>query len=169
MAFAPSPHRRQDSRRASTRRSWLASIHGRLTAAEGRLTGAAHKTRHRADARFRALAQERLGNYEEARDLLAEAARRTPDDARIQTSLGAVMLVSNHFINKTTTDRQLFELVGLFFLADGISRAVEWGLSEAPEETLVRLWSKDPTVERMPRLALSFTGNAGMIALRGEF
>jgi exodeoxyribonuclease VII large subunit len=34
----------------------LASIHGRLTAAEGRLTGAAHKTRHRADARFRALA-----------------------------------------------------------------------------------------------------------------
>jgi tetratricopeptide (TPR) repeat protein len=40
-----------------------------------------------------ALAQERLGNYEEARDLLAEAARRTPDDARIQTSLGAVMLL----------------------------------------------------------------------------
>ena len=34
----------------------LASIHGRLTAAEGRLSGAAHKTRHRADARFRALA-----------------------------------------------------------------------------------------------------------------
>lgn len=34
----------------------LASIHGRLTAAEGRLIGAAHKTRHRADARFRALA-----------------------------------------------------------------------------------------------------------------
>jgi exodeoxyribonuclease VII large subunit len=34
----------------------LASMHGRLTAAEGRLTGAAHKTRHRADARFRALA-----------------------------------------------------------------------------------------------------------------
>ena len=34
----------------------LASIHGRLTAAEGRLAGAAHKTRHRADARFRALA-----------------------------------------------------------------------------------------------------------------
>jgi tetratricopeptide (TPR) repeat protein len=40
-----------------------------------------------------ALAQERLGNYEEARDLLAEAARRSPDDARIQTSLGAVMLL----------------------------------------------------------------------------
>jgi tetratricopeptide (TPR) repeat protein len=40
-----------------------------------------------------ALAQERLGHYEEARDLLAEAARRTPDDARIQTSLGAVMLL----------------------------------------------------------------------------
>jgi tetratricopeptide (TPR) repeat protein len=40
-----------------------------------------------------ALAQERLGNYDEARDLLAEAARRTPDDARIQTSLGAVMLL----------------------------------------------------------------------------
>jgi exodeoxyribonuclease VII large subunit len=34
----------------------LGSIHGRLTAVEGRLTGAAHKTRHRADARFRALA-----------------------------------------------------------------------------------------------------------------
>jgi exodeoxyribonuclease VII large subunit len=34
----------------------LASIRGRLTAAEGRLSGAAHKTRHRADARFRALA-----------------------------------------------------------------------------------------------------------------
>jgi exodeoxyribonuclease VII large subunit len=34
----------------------LASIHGRLTAAEGRLSGAAHKARHRADARFRALA-----------------------------------------------------------------------------------------------------------------
>jgi exodeoxyribonuclease VII large subunit len=34
----------------------LASIHGRLTAADGRLTGAAHKTRHRADARFGALA-----------------------------------------------------------------------------------------------------------------
>jgi exodeoxyribonuclease VII large subunit len=34
----------------------LAAIHGRLAAAEGRLTGAAHKTRHRADARFRALA-----------------------------------------------------------------------------------------------------------------
>ena len=34
----------------------LASIHGRLTAVEGRLSGAAHKTRHRADARFRALA-----------------------------------------------------------------------------------------------------------------
>lgn len=40
-----------------------------------------------------ALAQERLGHYEEARDLLAEAARRSPDDARIQTSLGAVMLL----------------------------------------------------------------------------
>jgi tetratricopeptide (TPR) repeat protein len=40
-----------------------------------------------------ALAQERLGNYEEARNLLAEAARRSPDDARIQTSLGAVMLL----------------------------------------------------------------------------
>jgi exodeoxyribonuclease VII large subunit len=34
----------------------LAGIHSRLTAAEGRLTGAAHKTRHRADTRFRALA-----------------------------------------------------------------------------------------------------------------
>jgi exodeoxyribonuclease VII large subunit len=34
----------------------LASIQGRLTAAEGRLAGAAHKTRHRADTRFRALA-----------------------------------------------------------------------------------------------------------------
>ena len=34
----------------------LAAIRGRLTAAEGRLSGAAHKTRHRADARFRALA-----------------------------------------------------------------------------------------------------------------
>lgn len=34
----------------------LASIRGRLTAAEGRLSGAAHKTRHRADAHFRALA-----------------------------------------------------------------------------------------------------------------
>ncbi len=34
----------------------LASIHGRLTVADGRLTGAAHRTRHRADARFRALA-----------------------------------------------------------------------------------------------------------------
>jgi tetratricopeptide (TPR) repeat protein len=40
-----------------------------------------------------ALAQERLGNYEAARDLLAESARRSPDDARIQTSLGAVMLL----------------------------------------------------------------------------
>ena len=40
-----------------------------------------------------ALAQERLGNYEAARDLLVEAARRSPDDARIQTSLGAVMLL----------------------------------------------------------------------------
>jgi exodeoxyribonuclease VII large subunit len=34
----------------------LAAIHSRLTAAEGRLTGAAHRTRHRADTRFRALA-----------------------------------------------------------------------------------------------------------------
>jgi exodeoxyribonuclease VII large subunit len=34
----------------------LASIHSRLTAAEGRLTGAARRTQHRADARFRALA-----------------------------------------------------------------------------------------------------------------
>jgi exodeoxyribonuclease VII large subunit len=34
----------------------LASIHGRLTAADGRLTGAADRARHRADARFRALA-----------------------------------------------------------------------------------------------------------------
>jgi exodeoxyribonuclease VII large subunit len=34
----------------------LAAIRGRLTAAEGRMAGAAHKTRHRADARFRALA-----------------------------------------------------------------------------------------------------------------
>jgi len=34
----------------------LASIHGRLTAAEGRLSGAARLTQHRADARFRTLA-----------------------------------------------------------------------------------------------------------------
>jgi exodeoxyribonuclease VII large subunit len=34
----------------------LATMKGRLTAAEGRLGGAAHRTRHRADARFRALA-----------------------------------------------------------------------------------------------------------------
>jgi exodeoxyribonuclease VII large subunit len=34
----------------------LAAMQGRLTSADGRLTGAAHKTRHRADARFRALA-----------------------------------------------------------------------------------------------------------------
>ena len=34
----------------------LASIHARLNAADGRLTGAAGRTRHRADARFRALA-----------------------------------------------------------------------------------------------------------------
>jgi exodeoxyribonuclease VII large subunit len=34
----------------------LAAIHSRLTVAEGRLSGAAQKTRHRADARFRALA-----------------------------------------------------------------------------------------------------------------
>lgn len=34
----------------------LASMRGRLTAAEGRLGGAAGRTRHRADARFRALA-----------------------------------------------------------------------------------------------------------------
>jgi len=34
----------------------LASIHGRLTVAEGRLSGAARLTQHRADARFRTLA-----------------------------------------------------------------------------------------------------------------
>lgn len=34
----------------------LASIHSRLTAAEGRLTAAARRTQHRSDARFRALA-----------------------------------------------------------------------------------------------------------------
>ena len=34
----------------------LASMHARLNTADGRLTGAADRARHRADARFRALA-----------------------------------------------------------------------------------------------------------------